>query len=246
MVYTSIQNEKIKGIKNLNLRKFRDITNSFIVEGEHLVREAYKCNALKEVYVLEGSCVDVSNMNGVSINYVNEKVLKYITELDKFPLIIGVCEKIKLSDNYGDRILVLDNIQDPGNMGTIIRSAVAFGVSNIVLSRDCVDLYNSKVLRSTQGMIFSCNINILDLDDFVSNIKTCGYKVYATRVNGGVSLKAIDRTQKFVVIMGNEGNGVRKSLMDLSDQFLYIDMSSKCESLNVGVATSIILYELSK
>ena len=141
---------------------------------------------------------------------------------------------------------MLDDIQDPGNLGTIIRSALAFGVTTIVLSEETVDLYNPKVLRATQGMIFHTNIIVRNVYDWVRMIKASDFKVYGTCVDGGVDVKSLipDDKEKFVLIVGNEGNGVKRRILDLCDENLYIKMNADVESLNVAVATSILLYEL--
>ena len=146
----------------------------------------------------------------------------------------------------GDKVLALDNIQDPGNLGTIIRSALAFGVTTIVLSEDTVDLYNPKVLRATQGMIFHTNIIVRDLFDWLRMVRGSDFNIYGTSVDGGVDVKTLGKEEKdnFVLIVGNEGNGVSRKLLDLCDKNLYISMTSRVESLNVAVATSILLYEL--
>ena len=241
-MYSSIQNEKIKSIKKLREKKYRDIEGLFIVEGKNLVMEAYKNNLLKTLIVLDNSSFNLS----IETIRVSENVMKYLSELNTPNGIMGVCHK-KNNVLSGDRVVILDDIQDPGNLGTIIRSSVAFNVDTLVLSRDCVDLYNSKVIRATQGMLFKLNIVIVsDIVDFVSDLKCKNYKIYSTRVNGGNSLKTIEKSSRFAIIMGNEGRGVRESLMDLSDTYIYIDMNPSCESLNVGCATSIILYELDK
>ena len=109
-----------------------------------------------------------------------------------------------------------------------------------------MDLYNEKVIRATQGLIFHINVVRENIEETVDNLKKNGYKIYATKVNGGKSIKDIEDLKKFAIIMGNEGNGVRPSLLNTCDEYLYIDMNKNCESLNVAVATSIILYELDK
>ena len=241
MLYTSIDNDKIKEIKKLNTKKYRNLYSKFIVEGEHLVLEADKAGMLEEVLVLEGYNFNINK----NTNVVSTSVMKYITELDTIPKVIGICKKLE-EKTLGNRILVLDGIQDPGNLGTIIRSSVAFNVDTIVLSNDCVDVYNSKVIRATQGMIFNINIIEKDIVEFIDNLKNNGYRVYGTRVDNGKNIKDIEKTKKSCIIMGNEGNGVKKQVLDMCDEYIYIDMNKSCESLNVGVATSIILYELDK
>lgn len=240
MVYTSTDNKTIKNLKKLSIKKYRDQENLFLVEGEHLVLEAYKSGLLKTLIVKEDSCLKID----VDTMFVSDNVLKYLSELET-PTVIGVCEKIKEKD-LGTKVLILDDIQDPGNLGTIIRSAVAFNIDSIVLSSNTVDLYNSKVVRASQGMLFNINIIKRNLLDFVLELKDKEYKIYATKVNGGKSLKDVEKHENFAIIMGNEGAGVKEELLNLADQYLYIEMNKLCESLNVGVATSIILYELNK
>lgn len=239
MVYTSTDNSKIKDLKRLNTKKNRDLEDSYLVEGKNLVTLAYKNGYLKQLILLE----DTDFKLDVDTIYVNDKVMKYITELDHPTNIVGVCNK-KHDIIKGNKILILDNVQDPGNLGTIIRSAVAFNFDTIVLSLDTVDLYNSKVLRSTQGLIFEANIVVADIKDVITNLKEKEFKIYATKVDGGKKIKDITFEDKVVIVMGNEGSGVKKEIFELSDEYLYIPMSDKCESLNVGVATSIILYEI--
>lgn len=241
MLYTSIDNKKIKEIKKLNNKKYRDKGSKFLVEGEHLVLEAYKTGYLEEL-ILEK---DVLFPLDVETSYVTDNIIKYISELDTPQKIIGICKKIQ-KEEYGDRILVLDDIQDPGNLGTIIRSCVAFNIDTIILSENCVDLYNSKVIRASQGLLFHINIVRKDLLLELPKLKDEGYLIYGTRVTHGKDLKLLEKKSKFVIIMGNEGNGVCDEVCELCDEFIYIGMNEKCESLNVGVATSVILYEFSR
>jgi len=241
MLYSSIENKKIKNIKKLYTKKYRDEYNEFLIEGEHLILEAYKKGILKELILEEGTDFKLD----IETSYVTSSVLKYISELSNPSKIMGICNKIKEKE-IGNKIVILDGVQDPGNLGTIIRSSVAFNIDTIILSNTCVDLYNSKVLRATQGMIFNINIIERDLEEIIPKLKENNYKVYGTKVNGGKSLKNIEKTDKFAIIMGNEGNGVKPEILDMCSDYIYIDMNKSCESLNVGVATSIILYELDK
>lgn len=236
MFYSSTSNSKIKELAKLKNKKYRDSNKLFLIEGKHLVMEAYKSGCLKEILLLEGLSLDID----IPINYISENVLKYLSSLHSPSGIIGVCE-IKENDLKGDKLLLLDNIQDPGNLGTIIRSAVAFNIDTIVTDK-CVDVYSDKVVRSSQGMIFKVNVVNKDIKEVIGDIKG-DIPIYGTKVNGGNLIKNVTNRDKFAIIMGNEGQGVSKDILDLCDEYLYIPMNGECESLNVGVATSIILYE---
>ena len=242
MIITSLENNKIKDLVKLQNKKYRDSTNMFLVEGEHLVEEVYKSNLLKEVFVVEGDSFNID----VPITYVSSDVMKKISTTDTYTNVVGLCEKKNSNEIIGNKILLLDDIQDPGNLGTIIRSSVAFNVDTIILSPNTVDLYNSKVLRSTQGMFSHINIITMDLVETINTIKSLGITVYGTNVNNGEDVRNINDTSSYALIMGNEGNGVKDYIQDMCDKNLYIKMSKNTESLNVGVACSILLYELER
>ena len=241
MLIGSTDNKKIKDLKKLHLKKYRDETNTFLVEGIHLVKEAYLSGNLIEIVTLYGKEYDI---NVPCINVTNS-VMKAITQLETPYDIIGVCKYTKEKE-VGNKVLMLDNIQDPGNLGTIIRSSLAFDVDTIILSKSSVDLYNSKVLRACQGMNFHINIIRDDLKKYITKLKEDNYTIFTTDVNNGKDLKSIEIKDKYVIIMGNEGNGVSSEIASLADEKIYIKMNKECESLNVAVATSIILYQLSK
>lgn len=238
MLYSSTNNEKIKRIKQLREKKYRDKENLFLVEGDHLVKEAYNNGYLKEVLVPQGKEYNLE----IEINEISENVIKYLTELENPTGIFGICEKKSMKFKEG-KILILDSVQDPGNLGTIIRSCVAFDIDTIVINDKCADIYSSKVIRASQGMIFNANIIKENLEEFISKIKDT-HKIFATKVDGGKNLKDIEKKEKIAIIMGNEGKGVSEKLLKLAKDYLYIPMNKQCESLNVAVATSIILYEL--
>lgn len=243
MVITSLDNLKVKYYYKLSKKKYRDLYNEFIVEGEHLVLEAYKAGVLKEILLEEGEVlpIDVEQLE------VTREVLKKISNLNSPPKMIGLCKKI-IDTTIGKRILILDEIQDPGNMGTIIRSAVAFNIDTIVIGDGSVDVYSPKVLRATQGMIFHVPIVFYSIDKLIPILKKLKIPVYSTNVKYGSDVKSLSYEDKeiFSLIIGNEGNGVNPKYLELSDKFIYIPMNDVVESLNVGVATSIILYEMDK
>ena len=233
----SLDNKKIKEIASLKIKKYRDQYGLFLVEGKHLVDEAKKSGLLEEVILLD------DNYDFDKKLIVSEKVMKKLSFQDSLPSIMGVC-KIKDSKLIGSKYLLLDGIQDPGNLGTIIRSSLAFGVDTIVLSKDSVDLYNDKVIRSTQGMIFHINIIRCDLEEVINKIKG-DIEIIGTSLGDSTPLRSIDKLERYALIVGNEGNGVKKEILDLCDDIVRIEMNKDVESLNVGVATSIILYEMS-
>lgn len=240
MVITSVNNNKIKEINKLKEKKYRDSSNSFLVEGEHLVIEAYRENLIKELIVLDDSDFI---LDGIPTIKVSSEVMKKLSSMDSYPSVIGVANKIKEKE-LGDSILMLDDIQDPGNLGTIIRSSAAFGIDTIVVSPKTVDIYNIKVLRATQGMLFHINIIVRELDSFITKLKQDNYKIYGTKVDKGVNIKDISINNKYALVMGNEGKGISDNVSKLCDEYLYIKMNDNVESLNVGVATSILLYEI--
>ena len=159
--------------------------------------------------------------------------------------VIGVCRKKEPRKVEGN-VFLLEDIQDPGNLGTIIRSAVAFHIDTLILSPHCVDIYNEKVIRASQGMIFHLNFLVCDLKEILPSLKKLGYSILGTRVTHGKDIKTIEKNLLFAIIMGNEGNGMSEEIGEFCDDFVYIDMSRECESLNVGVAASILMYELGK
>ncbi len=242
MLYTSVNNEKIKEIKKLKEKKYRDKYNLFLIEGRHLVLEAYKKNAIKELILEQNEIFPLD----VPTLYVTNDIINNLTSLEDSCNVLAVCHKLVSNENVNERILILDGVQDPGNLGTIIRSAVAFHIDTIILSDDTVDIYNDKVIRASQGMIFHINILRKNLLQYIPLLKQQGYPIIGTKVTYGNSLKTLEKLSKFAIIVGNEGNGVREDTLALCDKFIYIDMASVCESLNVGVATSIILYELDR
>lgn len=242
MVIESLDNKKIKNLRKLKQKKYRDKMKMYLIEGIHLVKEAYKNKDLLEVILLSDEKIDM-DVNKV---YVTKDVLKSLSELDTPYNIIGVCKYKDEDENYGNKILILDNVQDPGNLGTIIRSCVAFNVNTLILSEDTVDLYNSKVLRGSQGMNFHLNIIRRDIKSEIEKLKENNYKIYGTNVKDGIRIKNVKDLKKYAIIMGNEGLGLKEEIKKLTDENIYIDMNSSCESLNVAVATSIILYELNK
>lgn len=239
MYITSINNEYIKEISKLNEKKYRDKSNKYLIEGLHLVTEALKYDIIDTIIIRE----DFSYETNIKHIIVSNEVMKKISDNPSIPKIMAVVNK-KESTIKGNKILLLDRLQDPGNLGTIIRSAVAFNFDTIILSNDTVDLYNSKVLRSTQGMLFNINILRQDLTSVINELKNNNYTIYGTKVDNGNDVKEINKINKFALIIGNEGTGISDNILKQCDKYLYIKMNNNCESLNAGVAASILMYEM--
>lgn len=244
MLITSLENERVKAYVKLKDRKYRKKTKTFIVEGLHSVLEAYKSGNVIELILEKDEVLPFD----VPCVYVTREIINKISSLDTPSNVMALCKMSEVKEEYGNKILLLDNVQDPGNLGTIIRSAAAFNIDLIVLSPNTVDMYNPKVIRSTQGMIFHVPIIVKELQDVIQELKKNEIPIYGTRVEYGedvIKLKEKDK-KRFALIMGNEGNGVNRELLEKCDKSLFINMDEKVESLNVAVATSILLYELNK
>ena len=237
MKIESLGNSKVKNWAKLKSKKYRDEADLFLIEGDHLVKEA-----LLEGDVLELiSTKEEEKREGIPFYLVTEAIMKKLSSQVSGTKIIAVCKKREEKEIAGT-VCILDNIQDPGNLGTIIRSAVAFGIETLILGSDCVDLYNEKVIRSSEGMLFSLNILRMDATEAIKKLKANGYKIYGTDVRKGTNLKEIKFKEKSTIIIGNEGVGMKEGLKEVCDDFIHIPIY--CESLNASIAASIIFYEV--
>jgi len=213
--------------------------NRFLIEGEHLVKEAIKNGVVKTIIVLD----EFSFETDLEKIVVTKEVMKKLSDNPSVPRIMAIVEK-KECTRVGNKVIILDRLQDPGNLGTIIRSAVAFDFDTLILSDDTVDLYNPKVIRSTQGMLFNINIKRCNIKEMIDTLKKKDYLILGTRVSGGTNVKDYSVNKKFALIIGNEGQGISNEILNMCEDYLYIEMVNRCESLNAGVAASILMYEL--
>lgn len=230
---TSLTNQVVKDLVKLNTSKGRKEAGLFIVEGRHLVLEAIKAGVLVKAYTIK------DDLEGEK---VSEQVMKKICNTNTVVNQIGICKFIEKRD-LSDKILILDGVQDPGNLGTLMRSAKAFNFNTIFLSDGTVDPYNDKVIRSSQGAIFKLNIIQGNIIDFLNKISD--YDIYSTNVINGIDIRDANISKKIALILGNEGNGVSDEVKALNLKNLYISMDNM-ESLNVSIAGSILMYEISK
>ena len=234
MKIESLTNNRVKEWVKLKEKKYRDETGLFLIEGEHLILEAKKKNLIQEIISMDD--------NLEADFYITKEIMKKISSQVSLSKRVAVCYKTE-EKTIQNKILVLDNIQDPGNLGTLIRSAVAFGFHDIVLSNDCVDLYNEKVIRASEGMIFQINVLRKDLNCFLESIQN-DYQILITDVNNGENIKNINLNKNIALVIGNEGQGIKKEIKKYANEFIKINMNEACESLNAGVAGSILMYEV--
>ena len=244
MLITSLENDRIKSYIKLKDRKYRKKTKTFIVEGLHSVLEAYRSGYAIELILEKDEVIPID----LPCVYVTDEIINKISSMESPSKVMALCKMKDDIEDLGNKILMLDNIQDPGNLGTIIRSAKAFNIDTVVLSPDTVDIYNPKVVRSTQGIMFHINFVISDLKPIIEKLHKKEVPIYGTNVEYGIDVKSLKKNDKFkyALVMGNEGNGLSSEIAALCDKFIYIDMNDKVESLNVAVATSIILYEMNE
>ena len=235
----SSANGRIKEWAKLLQKKERDRTGKFLAEGDHLIQEALDAG-LVEVLISDHAQDYALEPKILAPSHVVAKLSASVSGAHS----VAVCRQAQLTPKKPDRILMLDGIQDPGNLGTLIRTAVSFGYDLIVCSKQTADLYNDKVIRSTQGSLLHIPVLRTDLASCVKELKKQGITVIATTLEKAVPLKQMERPERFAVILGNEGSGVAHELQDLADIRVRIEMDG-FESLNVAVAGGIMMYELS-
>ena len=254
MVITSKDNEQIKHIRKLKEKKYRDEFGEYVIEGVKLIKEAIAENSKIKTIVACDNCVkneeidpklmyEIAKYNCL---YAEEKVFKSISDVQNHQGLLAVMSKEKEEEKIDyseDIIVVLDDIQDPGNLGTILRTIDSAGLKQIIVSKGSGDVYNPKVVRSTMGAILRVNvIESQNIIETLKEIKKHKYQIVATSLDTKKSIYDIDYKKK-VIIIGNEANGVSKDVMDLADEKVIIPMLGKTESLNAAVATGIITYE---
>ncbi len=251
---TSKENALIKQISKLKEKKYRNQYGQYLVEGVKLVKEALEEKAIIKHIIMNE---EAKSSNLLEKHLKNEllareciqvpnSIFKILSEVENPQGIIAVIQKPDTDrqiDMSQDILLALDDIQDPGNLGTILRTADSIGLTQILISKGTTDPYNAKVIRSTMGAIF--RVKIIECENLVETLKTCQqnkYDIMVTSLGAKQSIYEVNLKRK-VIVMGNEANGVSQEILDLADEKVIIPMLGKTESLNVSVATSVILYE---
>lgn len=246
----STQNTLVKHWKKLvTTRKERDKSGEFIVEGFHLVEEALK-NKEQLLQIIVREDVDIPsnwNVDNVVIIQITDQIAKEIAETETSQGIFAHCKQQKISNeaiNQYSKFLLVDGVQDPGNIGTIIRTADAAGIDAVILGKGTVDCYNQKTLRAAQGSHFHLPIIRKDLLPFIDELKVRNIPVFGTSLQNAKPLFEIESRNQFAVIVGNEGAGIQPEILEKTDENIIIPIYGKAESLNVAVATGILLYRL--
>ncbi len=234
MNLTSIHNEKVKFWSSLKIKKYRDKEKLFLIEGDHLVNKALKENLVVDLISLDDN-YDFDNKF-----IVTKDIMKKISNQMSISNVAATVKYFKKSDINGN-VIILDNVQDPGNLGTIIRSASAFSFDTIILGNGTVDLYNDKVIRASEGMIFDHVFIKGDLKEIFEGLKKLNYHIIGTDVKLGRDIKQ-ELSKNVAIVIGNEGNGMNPVLK--CDSYVKIPINKNCESLNAGVAASILMYEV--
>jgi RNA methyltransferase, TrmH family len=239
---TSIKNEKVKAWKKLQKRKERFNTKTFLVEGFHLLQEAKNSDwNIKEIIVQAGSELP-SWCDEFEITIVSDHVFEQITETKSPQGIAAIIQMKEMEKVVGKHTLLIDSIQDPGNLGTIIRTADAAGFDGVILGNGTVDLYNDKVIRATQGSIFHIPIYQKDLQEVIPVLKADGFSIWATALEGATLYNEVSIDSKVAIVLGNEGAGVQQEIINQADKIVKIPIFGQAESLNVSIAAGILMY----
>ena len=253
---TSKENDLVKHIKKLKDKKHRDISKEYVIEGIKIIEEAIEekanikqiiiCDECEKADVISKKMMyEIAKYNCV---YVTDKVFESISDVKTPQGILAVIAKPTFENGEGidykqDVIIALDDIQDPGNLGTIIRTADSVGLSQILISKGTADAFNPKVVRSTMGAIF--RVKVIECEDLVKTLKEIKkrkFQVVVTSLEAEENIYDMEYKKK-VIVMGNEANGVSNEVENLADKKVKIPMIGKSESLNVSVAAGVILYE---
>lgn len=227
----SKQNQKIKDLQKLSLAKFSKEQRLFKIEGFHALEMAKKSGSLLSVFTTK----EIKDLE-VPQYLVSKEIMESISSAKTPQGVICVCSYLEEKPIKSHKVLMLDGVQDPGNLGTMLRTALAFGYNDVILKGGCSP-YNEKVLQSTQGAIFK--LNIINYEGYLPK----GYEVIATEIKGSVDISTIIKVNKHILVLGNEAHGVSKEILDIANKRVRIDIKN-IDSLNVAIAGAIAMYTL--
>lgn len=261
MEITSSQNPIIKELKQLKQKKSRDVAMNYFIEGGRFVDEAIKFNQ-HIISIIVSSCLNeeqtqfylnLSSLKNINFYCISEKLFREVSDTVNPQGIMAIVSYDThsvgnvLSMSKLQRFIVLDCVQDPGNMGTIIRTADAFGFDGIISLTGCVDVYNPKVLRSTMGSIFRVNIaQDISYEILFDELYKNSIVPFASSLEDAEDISKIIFPEKIALIVGNEANGIRDEIISNCSRKIKIPMIGNTESLNVSIATAVMMYEINR
>lgn len=247
---TSVTNEKIKYLKKLGIKKVREESGEFLVENTKIIYDAlhggFKPVSLyitDELLQSGNEMIDHISQNIEDIFVISKNVNK---SFSSFSTVSGIAAVFKINEkkiDFDSRIIYLNGVSDPGNLGTIIRTCAAFGINNLVMDEECADVYNPKTIHAAKNAIFSINIAHDKELKIMKRIKD-KMSLYATAMEEGKDLHGFSFEKKCAVVFGNEANGVDKRILEMADEKIKINMSGDIESLNVAISAGILMYEM--
>ena len=254
---TSTGNQKVKEIIQLQKKsRARNQAGIFLVEGLRMIQEVPK-DRLEKLYVSEGfyqkyraelEAEGFTERTGIEL--VSDHVFAAMSDTKTPQGVLGIVRRAEytaetLMGQAAPFLMVLDNLQDPGNLGTIFRTAEAAGVTGIVMSRDCVDIYNPKTIRSTMGSVYRMPFCYAEnLEEAIEKIKQAGIHTYAAHLLGKNDYDQEDYRTSCAFFIGNEGNGLREEIAQAAQTYVKIPMSGQVESLNAAIAASVLMFEV--
>ena len=239
---TSLTNERIKTWTKLHQTKYRRETGQFLIEGQHLIEEAQQAGLIETLIGVKGV---PHRFQCETMVEVSPEIMRKLCVTESNSNFVAVCSNWLPPKTWGERVLLLDTLQDPGNVGTIIRTAYSFGFDSVVVSENSVDLTNEKVIRASQGAIFHIPVLQVDLGETIQNLKSRGISVIGTGLQGANDLHSLPLSNTVAFVLGNEGQGIRPEILALCDTVVKIEMNT-FESLNVAVAAGILCYRFRK
>lgn len=248
----SKDNNLFKECKKLKERKWRNKYSKYIIEGFRLIEEGFKAFLPIDIVFISDRCDEEKlseylgeHLNKAKVYKIKDSLLRELSSTEEPQGVVAVAKMKEWELNKENNFYILcDKLQDPGNLGTIIRTSHAAGVGGIILTKGTVDIYNDKVLRSTMGSVFHIPV-IYDDEEYskLNELKEAGYKLVSTSLEDSLDFYDADLSGKIIISVGNEGNGVSNEIFQLSDVRVKIPMPGGAESLNVAIATSVVIYE---
>ena len=254
MELTGLQNPVVKAAAELKQKKYRTQNGLYLAEGLRTAEEAVAYKTVETLFYVATDddrtmrLLEDAAMQNIKLVCVNENVMKKIADTETPQGIIAVCKmrqpKLENLLASGKMLLVLDRVGDPGNIGTMLRTADAAGIGGLVLLKGCADIYAPKTVRSSMGSLFHIPVlSGVSEQEFVSVAKKAGYDLLVTCLDGADNLYKADLSGRIAFVMGNEAGGVSETLLEKADKRVYIPMAGRAESLNVAMAAGIVMFE---